>query len=185
MTRSPALQRWRRRFPSGRGFTLTELMVTVAVLGILSGVVINVGWREWRREQVNSVVLELAGWLQMVRRGALTGNSCQVTITPAAYAAGDLLAQVSPCGTVQSLRLIGLSGNQNVVVSIQGVANNTFTFTPAGTLSPPPSAADPIVISVMLEGHEDTRRCVQLDGLLGALDLGVVTDAGCAVGGGI
>lgn len=184
MTRRPAHPRWHHR-----GYTLVELMVTVVVIGILSSVVINVGWREWRREQVNSVVLELAGWLQMVRRSALRGNSCQVTIHPAApMTAGAELASISNCGMVQPLRLSSLSGiggHRPLEVAVQGVTNRpfTFSFTPAGTIFVAPDVDDPqIVIAVTME---DTRRCVQLDGLLGALDLGVATDTGCAVGGGI
>lgn len=63
------------------GFSLTEVMVVVAILSVLSGLVIDAGIRDSRREQVNAVVVELAGWLESVRRAALKGSSCQVTLT--------------------------------------------------------------------------------------------------------
>lgn len=189
MTHRPAQRGWRRLHRHNRGYTVVELMVTVAILGILSAVVIDVGWREWRREQVNSVVLELASWLQSVRRAALKGNSCLVTIQSGSLASGAQLAQISGCSTVQALRLSGISGNRNVEVSVQGMDNNSFTFTPAGTLFPAPEADPdlqvPIVISVRLDGDADSGRCLQLDGLLGALDLGVLRDDACVVGAGI
>ena len=47
------------------GFSLTEVMVVVAILSVLSGLVIDGGIRDWRREQVNAVVVELAGWLDL------------------------------------------------------------------------------------------------------------------------
>jgi prepilin-type N-terminal cleavage/methylation domain-containing protein len=62
------------------GFSLTEVLVVVAILDVLSGLVIDAGIRDWRREQVNAVVVELAGWLESVRRAALKGSSCQVTL---------------------------------------------------------------------------------------------------------
>lgn len=184
--------RWQGFLRPRWGYTLVELLVTVAILGILSSVVIHVGWREWRREQVNSVVLELASWLQMVRRSALKGNSCQVTIHPAeSMTGGDELASINNCGTVQPLRLSSLSGvggNRHFRVSVQGLTGTpfTFAFTPAGTIFVAPEVDDPlIVIAVTME---DAQRCVQLEGLLGALDVGVTTAPNwdrCDVVGGI
>lgn len=64
-----------------RGYSLGELLVTVAVLGILSAVVLNgIGVREWQRRRVNAVAVELTGWLEAVRRSALKGTGCRVTL---------------------------------------------------------------------------------------------------------
>lgn len=181
--------RWRRRLRSRRGFTVMELMIIVAIIGILSSVVIDAGLREWRREQVNAVVVQLAGWLQSVRRGALKGNSCAVSLAassiPGLYASGDALAQVSSCGGISDLRLSGLRADQRFSVELLHAADDRVTFTPAGTLSPPPLPEQPIVIRVALQGHPESGRCLQLEGLLGALDVGVPADDDrCAVGAG-
>lgn len=196
MTDRRPFRRWQRLLRPGPGFTVMELMITVAILGILSAVVIDAGLREWRREQVNSVVLELAGWLQTVRRVALKGSSCTVTLAPPrvlpdTYVTGDQLAQVSSCGSVQPFRLIGIQADKRFEVRLLHATNDDvtgFTFTPAGTLSPPPPPETPIVITVALTDHPDARRCLRLDGLLGALDVGVPTSASgddCAVGVGL
>lgn len=184
MTHPLARTRWRRLLRAGRSFSVSELLVAVAILGILSAVVIDLGLREWRREQVNSVVVELAGWLQSVRRGALKGNSCTVNLTQGRLDRGARLAQVSSCGGVAALHLHGLAANQPVVVALLRAPEHGFTFTPAGTLSPPPQRDAPIVIQVALEGHPDSGRCLQLEGLLGAIDLGVSSGESCVVGGG-
>lgn len=174
---------WRRRLRVALGYTVTELMVTVAVLGIVSAVVIDEGLRQWRREQVNGVVVELAGWLQSVRRGALKGNSCRVSLIPGTVVSGDRLATVSDCGGVGALNLTGLTSRQRVVVALVRTSDNGFSFTPAGTLSPPPERDAPIVIHVALADHPDSGRCLQLEGLLGAIDLGVPRGEACVVAG--
>ena len=84
------------------GISLTEVLVVVAILGVLSGLVIDAGIRDWRREQVNAVVVELAGWLESVRRAALKGSSCQVTLFDGTLAAGAVLAQGADVGATDA-----------------------------------------------------------------------------------
>lgn len=190
MTRLPSRRpdprfRWPRR-----SFTVVELAVTVAILGILCGVIIDAGIREWRREQVTTALVELAGWLESVRRSAIKGYSCTVTIAPGDYVNGDVLAsvstsvsQVGPCGTVGAFRLKGLNSKPGFVVSRSGLSPS-FTFTPAGTLSPAPPANDPIVISLRLKDQNpDPHRCLLLDGMLGLIDVGVDRNNSCVVNG--
>lgn len=173
--RFPLLPRLRQR---PRAFTLMELILTVAVLVILTGLLIQVNQRDWRREQVNAVLIELSGWLETVRRGALKGNSCTVTISKDTYRIGDaktlgqLQSQppgqgtVPSCGNVQPFTLKGIAGNQAITVA----SSVSLTFTPAGTLFPPPTT--PIVISIGLADDSAPTRCLQLEGLLGAIDVG-------------
>lgn len=174
--RFPFLPRLGQR-PSA--FTLMELILTVAVLVILTGLLVQVSQRDWRREQVNAVLIELSGWLETVRRAALKGNSCTVTIAKDTYRIGDaktlgqLQSQppgqqdpIASCGSVQPFTLKGIAGNQAITVA----SSVSVTFTPAGTLFPPP--ASPIVISIGLADDSAPTRCLQLEGLLGAIDVG-------------
>ena len=173
------------------GFSLTEVMVVVAILSVLSGLVIDAGIRDWRREQVNAVVVELAGWLETVRRAALKGSSCEVTLTTGdKLAAGAELAKgedvgatdanASPilnnCRSLQSLVIPSLNDNQHYKVTTN---MNTFVFTPAGTLYPAPQPSAPIVIQVSLADRQDPQRCVQLEGLLGVIHVGRLNDGHC------
>jgi len=179
-----------------RGFSLTEMMVVVVILGVLSGLVIDAGIRDWRREQVNAVVVELAGWLESVRRAALKGSSCQVTLTTTngSLAAGAVLAQgadvgatdadadaaASPiannCRSSQPLVIPSLGTSQRFqVVATAG----SFVFTPAGTLYPAPQPSAPIVIQVSLADGQDQQHCVQLEGLMGLIQLGHVNAGHC------
>jgi len=175
-----------------RGFSLSELLITVVILGILSGLMIDAGVRDWRRERVNTVVVELAGWLESVRRAALKGSSCRVTLTttsgtlaPGATLAtaadvgsGDGEAIANNCRSPQPFQLTSLTGQQAFRVRT-GNTSGTFLFTPAGTLFPAPANDSPIEIRIALADHDDPARCVQLDGLMGLISVGRVSNGSC------
>lgn len=59
------------------GLSLAELLITVAILGILSSIAVNVTLGEIDRAKVNSAQVSLAGWLQVVQRSALLQKSAQ------------------------------------------------------------------------------------------------------------
>jgi prepilin-type N-terminal cleavage/methylation domain-containing protein len=135
------------------GFSLSELMIVVVVLGILSALVIDVGIRDWRRQQVNAVAVELAGWLDTVRRVALKGSSCTVTFEAAAsFSPGHTLAR-SSCSPPQPFRISGLTHNQG----FRAVVPESFSFTPAGTVHPAPAGNSPLPC-----GRSLLSRCLQI-----------------------
>jgi len=57
-------------------FTLLEVLVAVAILGVLSSVVIASGSQSLQRSKINAVAVELAGWLAAIR--AKNENGCYV-----------------------------------------------------------------------------------------------------------
>lgn len=180
------------RLPRTRGFSLSELLITVVILGILSGLMIDAGVRDWRRERVNTVVVELAGWLESVRRAALKGSSCRVTLTTTSgtLAGGATLATAADVGTgdgdaianncrsAQPFQLTGLTAHQAFRVRTGNTAGS-FVFTPAGTLFPAPESSSPIEIRIALADDDDPERCVQLDGLMGLISVGRVSNGSC------
>ena len=178
------------------GFSLTEVMVVVAILSVLSGLVIDGGIRDWRREQVNAVVVELAGWLESVRRTALKGSGCQVTLTTTngTLAAGAVLAQGEDVGATDAESVAAASpianncrSSQPLVIPSLGTVQSfqiaatagSFVFTPAGTLYPAPQPSAPIVIEVSLADGQDPQRCVQLEGLMGLIQVGRLNAGHC------
>lgn len=149
------------------GYSLVEVLLVVVILGILAGLMIDAGIRDLRRERVNTVVVELAGWLETVRRDAQRGKSCTVTVNGGTLSGGAVLAN-SPC-----------RGDHTITPSQSFSVNRTsgsFTFTPAGTLYPAPTT--PVVIQVALADGGEPQRCVQLEGLLGLISVGRSTSAG-------
>jgi prepilin-type N-terminal cleavage/methylation domain-containing protein len=164
------------------GFTLAELLITVAVIGILSAVAVNVlGVREWQRSRVNAVAMELNGWLEAVRRSALKGTGCRVTIqTASAAAAGAVIASAAPvtnaavtvpntCMSQQPLRILSNAGNDVFAISSDPA---TFTFTPRGTARGLSNGTEnDLEIRIALNGGLP-MRCVQLTSPLGVVRIG-------------
>jgi prepilin-type N-terminal cleavage/methylation domain-containing protein len=164
------------------GFTLAELLVTLAVIGILSAVVLNgIGMREWQRRRVNAVAMELTGWMEAVRRSALKGTGCRVTLhTSTSSTGGSVIASAEPvtsassavpntCMNEQPLRL--LTNTSGDVYSIQA-SPSTFTFTPRGTARGLANGnQNDLEITIALNGTPPVR-CVQLTSPLGVIRTG-------------
>ena len=63
------------------GFTLLELMATVAILGILAGISFVAYSRNWRDERVKAASRETAAWLDEVRRVAIQrATPCRIRV---------------------------------------------------------------------------------------------------------
>jgi prepilin-type N-terminal cleavage/methylation domain-containing protein len=180
------------------GYTLAELMVTVAVLGILASVLINSGINSWRAEQAKAAVTDLSSWLEEIRSSADSQQvSCRVTInTGNSLNSQSTLATaqaINPstnsaaagvtCGTGNPLRLPGIVGNATFGVATSFAATsppNTFSFTPRGAISTDAlgstNAGSTLAsgfLSIRISaGGQAPLRCVRLSGMLGLVRLG-------------
>lgn len=63
------------------GFTLIELMITVVILGILSGIAIPSFQRNWQQERLKAATREAATWLEDVRlRAVQQSQTCVIQV---------------------------------------------------------------------------------------------------------
>lgn len=171
------------------GFALSELMIAVAILGVLGAIAIPLGLQTWRREQANAAVLDLAGWLDEVQRTTDTRNvSCRVNITTGTALAGQSVlataTAITPgttnpangvvCGTGNPLRLPGIGANPRYQVG-SSFPNNTLFFTQRGAISTDntvsTAANTTFSVRISVEG-QIPMRCVRVSGMLGLIRLG-------------
>jgi prepilin-type N-terminal cleavage/methylation domain-containing protein len=170
------------RFGQGNAFTLTELMVVVAVIGILSGAGLVISTRDLRRASINSVQLSLAGWLQAIQRNTLlrkdesleANRACVVTFQSIInQGQGATLATVSPaiCSAEPTFRL-NIAGFSNLTFSASpSIAS--ITFTPRGTtLYPGVADQNPQFQYRIIQGSSSPLACVRVSGLVGVVSIG-------------
>jgi Tfp pilus assembly protein FimT len=154
------------------GFALSELLIIVVILGILSGPVIVNSRRDYDRDRINAVVTSFAAWLQAVQAAATReANGCSVSVTPGNNLNdGSSLATVTPttCSTESTFRINSSAGGA-VQFNITGpaIANPPLIFNPRGAIS----ATTDQVWTVQLVGST-LQRCVQLTRGFGAIRIG-------------
>ncbi|MDM7954465.1 MAG: prepilin-type N-terminal cleavage/methylation domain-containing protein [Cyanobium sp. CZS 25K] len=176
------------KHPSNAGFTIIEIIIVTVLVGIISAVGIHASGNEWRRERVNAVATELAGWLEAVRRTSLKGNACQVTISGGSLSGGATLATASEllsngpnpnptiannCLTGQPMRISETLGHSTYVIAPGG--NTSFKFTPRGTVNAAAAntqLTSPVVIAISLAGTSGPTRCVRISEGLGLISVG-------------
>ena len=125
-----------------RSFTLVELMVIVAVIGVVAVIAVPSFLFVWRREQVNALAFEIAGWLEATRSIAARevnpdplAGGCAIVIaaTQTNAQAGDVIAGISGCAARETQLRVPDSwgGRFRISHSI-----------PAGSITNAPTAAD-------------------------------------------
>ncbi|MCP9848799.1 Tfp pilus assembly protein FimT/FimU [Cyanobium sp. Morenito 9A2] len=163
--------------PAAAGFTVVELLVTVAVIGIVAGTAFTVSQTSWRREQANAAAESLYAWLQeVVRRPEQIGSSCTVTVNTGSLAPGAVLATVAPttCAGESSLRLPAINQQDNYAVAVNPSTSASWVFTPRGAIAlttGTSSSSAAIEIRLSLNNNVPVR-CIRVSGTLGLLSMG-------------
>lgn len=182
-SRPPVPRRARSRLAA---FSLTELMIVIAIIGLINGLTIAFTGRAWQRERINSVAVGLAGWLEEVRTNAMretsetpTAGGCVVSVSSLVNAGADTaLASVAPttCASSATFRIPGVSGSSDRYDSATTNAT-TITFTPRGSVT---NSVDGVV-RIFLRGSRELR-CVRVSAILGLVRVGSDSSATSSAG---
>lgn len=181
-----------RKFRPSLGFTLPEVLVVALILAIGASVSISLSTRELNRERINSAAVGLSGWLEEVRRAALKGNPCRVTITSMTSAPwGTVIAtaeelplaggtaRADRCQANNPFRLASELGS--ATVSIQAVTVSQMTFSTLGSVTPTTPVDKEWILSLGPPGgSNELSRCVRVRGMLGFIEVGNRNGGSCA-----
>ena len=114
-------------------FSLTELMVIMAIVGILTGIAVPNVLRNWQDESLNSANKQAIAWLDDLRRKAIQQSSpCRVQIStnPAQLIGScDNAAEIT---STLDLAAVIPNGNQ-LILTLPNNSPTTWVFTPRGT----------------------------------------------------
>ena len=114
-------------------FSLTELMVIMAIVGILAGIAVPNILRNWQDESLNSANKQAIAWLDDLRRKAIQQSSpCRVQIsTNPAQLIGSCDNAAEITSTLDLAAAIP-NGNQ-LILTLPNNSPTTWVFTPRGT----------------------------------------------------
>lgn len=163
-------------------YSHVELLIIVAVIGIVSSLALNLSSSELQRARINSVQLQLSGWLQVVQRAALeerNPNGCTLTLNAFSNQNSAIIASVTPASCQPSTPILTLDGTNlgNVTVSTSTSAA-TLTFTPRGTTLY--SSGTQLDYRITISGSSQLR-CVRVSDLAGVIQLGSTSSGGTLV----
>ena len=177
------------------GFTLTELLIVVSIIGILSGISLSTLNNNRRDERLKAALRETSVWLDAVRSLAIRQDmACQIQINNSLKRLWIQPTQTSdPCQTsaladhlIQPQLRPGdtfllcskqLTATQDptttsITCDSSGTSTTKTTFTPRGTIT------STVLIKATLH-NADQGRCIAVVAPLGLIRTGRITNGTC------
>ncbi|MFQ6537796.1 MULTISPECIES: hypothetical protein [Aphanothece] len=178
------------------GYSLAELLVIVVILGLAAAISTAGLFSVIRRERINSVALEIAGWIERTRNLAareVASNEelggCEISFVAnglsGPYDAANPTLATTSCANDTA---VDLDASGNVAPPLRlppgfegeifmNTTSSNIVFTPRGTwsLDSDGSLGD-FQIKIVL-GGSGPMRCIRLSTMLAAVDIGVANTA--------
>jgi len=150
-------------WPRSAGFTMVELMVAVAILGILAGFAAPAFRDMMVNERVKSASFELTAALTVARSEAIKRN-VSVTLTPTSattdWAAGWTMVAAGPTtlGTQGAFSSVVITGPTSIVYNRSGRSSSSATVTLEIASATGSSTVTPRCVSLGTTGQPKTVK---------------------------
>lgn len=160
------------------GFSLTEMLIAVAVLGIFACASLFIYGSQQRGTEAAAVARELAAWLGEIAMAPEERNvACTVTLQPGVnLARGAAVASVTPATCSQSTPFRIPNGGRQSTRFALSASPISWTYTRRGALTTETgSAASSTSTDVMIKfsaNQESPLVCLRISGTLGLLRFG-------------
>ena len=174
------------RAESKEGFTIVELLIAVAIIGILASIAAPSALKWVDREKQNAYIRELISYLELVKKETRRWNgSCSLqTNTFGANPIDPLSRKKKPVNAFMvTCNGMDQSNKRNITSRVpkidykvfQEVNQRTFNFTPKGHLSIPGSQDNLVII---VGGRPDSDlyekpKCIVLEAPIGMINTGI------------
>lgn len=184
-----------RALPSA--FTMVELMVTVAILGILAGISFVAFTKNWRDERVKAAARETAAWLDESRRIAIQkATPCRILVdrglrrlsldpnneNPSEFCESNLYAPLDLLSRIQNSDELILCSTSLTAINDPATTSLSCKTAQAGSsslvLTPRGTAPTGLLIKFHMP-KAGADRCVAVLAPLGQVRSGKATPTGC------
>ena len=196
MTIPPHNSHHLRRSRRGNGFSIVEMLVATACLGILLGASIQVTNNALRREEGLAVALAVAGWLEEIQRNATRfSQPCRVTFNASLPSGpwkpinpGEPIASVLPenCAVEPVLLLPRTGFSQQASTPERKPFQIAVSYSSKDPLNGPDLIFTPtggvtltfryvFHVRNALASNQVSQRCVRITSVVGSIGVGKVT----------
>lgn len=159
------------------GFSLPELLVVIVILGVIGAVGIQGYFFLVQRARVQSVALEIAGWLEQVRNAAADNvvadnqaGGCVATFSAGDLSVGQQIAIVDADCDVLETTLLVPPGVQQDSVTLNAV--DPVIFTPRGLWTDDAGLPGQQFLLTIRLNNALPVRCIRLSPVLGTVEIG-------------
>jgi hypothetical protein len=159
------------------GFSLPEVLIASGMFLTISITGMALNRVSLDREEMNSLAIGLARWLESIQRGAQrTTGGCTVTFSGGkAVTSGRVLASVVPgdCGSESTFTIGSLRADSTLSAMIDALppsASGSLQFTPRGTVTLDDSTGDFNLVMVLK--NRNLTRCVLVYQTTGLIVIG-------------
>ena len=169
-----------------KGFTISELLIAIVIIGILAGISVPSAFRWVEKEKQNSYIRELISYLELLKKETRRWNgSCSLQTNNFLNNSYDPVTRKRISEKAFIVNCKGMDNSQKLRIArqvpriekdiFQEVSQQSFNFTPKGHLSLPNNQTSlVIIIGGKPNGSFYQRpKCISMEAPIGMIKSGV------------